>query len=47
MLVAKNRAPVTAYDWHSEQRKNVEIIGLNTASAHMHERLSGHLGGGH
>ena len=27
--------------------KNVEIIGLNAASAHMHERLSGHLGGGH
>jgi SulP family sulfate permease len=27
--------------------KNVEIIGLNQASAAMHDRLSGHLGGGH
>ncbi len=27
--------------------KHVEIVGLNTASAHMHERLSGHLGAGH
>jgi len=27
--------------------KNVEIIGLNSASAHMHDRLSGHLGAGH
>jgi sulfate permease, SulP family len=27
--------------------KNVEIIGLNAPSAHMHERLSGHLGAGH
>jgi SulP family sulfate permease len=27
--------------------KNVEIIGLNQASAAMHGRLSGHLGGGH
>jgi SulP family sulfate permease len=27
--------------------KNVEIIGLNIASARMHERLSGHLGAGH
>ena len=27
--------------------KNVSIIGLNDASAHMHDRLSGHLGAGH
>jgi SulP family sulfate permease len=27
--------------------KSVEIIGLNTASARMHDRLSGHLGAGH
>jgi len=27
--------------------RNVEIVGLNTASAHMHDRLSGHLGAGH
>ncbi len=27
--------------------KNVDIVGLNRASALMHERLSGHLGAGH
>jgi len=27
--------------------KNVEIVGLDGASAHMHDRLSGHLGAGH
>jgi len=27
--------------------KNVEIVGLNDASAYMHGRLSGHLGAGH
>ncbi|HSE10629.1 MAG TPA: SulP family inorganic anion transporter [Nocardioidaceae bacterium] len=27
--------------------KSVEIVGLNDASAHMHGRLSGHLGAGH
>jgi SulP family sulfate permease len=27
--------------------KNVEIVGLNIASARMHDRLSGHLGAGH
>jgi SulP family sulfate permease len=27
--------------------KRVEIVGLNSASAHMHDRLSGHLGAGH
>ncbi len=27
--------------------KNVEIIGLDDHSAHMHDRLSGHLGAGH
>ena len=27
--------------------KRVEIVGLNEASAHMHGRLSGHLGAGH
>ncbi|MFZ5847296.1 MAG: SulP family inorganic anion transporter [Actinomycetota bacterium] len=27
--------------------KSVEIIGLNESSAHMHNRLSGHLGAGH
>ncbi|HEX5770010.1 MAG TPA: SulP family inorganic anion transporter [Nocardioidaceae bacterium] len=27
--------------------KNVEIVGLNEASAYMHDRLSGHLGAGH
>jgi len=27
--------------------KNVEIVGLNEASAYMHGRLSGHLGAGH
>ncbi len=27
--------------------KNVQIVGLNAASAHMHDRLSGHLAAGH
>ena len=32
---------------YARKGKNVTIIGLNDASAERHDRLAGHLGGGH
>jgi SulP family sulfate permease len=42
--VAALDAIATKYE---SKGRNVEIIGLNEASAEMHRRLSGHLGAGH